>query len=59
MSEQSGEDGDYTIVECEGRIMTTYNGEEREWDVGAFPYRLIQENDEWRMCGYHEMTSGR
>ncbi len=51
---QNGQDGEYTLVECEGKIVTVYNGETREWDLGAFPYRLLQEDGEWRMCGYHE-----
>lgn len=49
---QTGEDGAFTVVECEGTIVTVYNGETREWDLGAFPYRLLQEDGEWKMCGY-------
>lgn len=44
-----GEDGDFTLVTCEGKIVTTYNGETREWPLGT--YRLKQEDDEWKMCG--------
>ena len=43
------EDGDYTLVSCDGRIVTTYNGETREWELGT--YRLLQEDGEWKMCG--------
>jgi hypothetical protein len=46
--------GDYSLVECQGIITTVYNGERREWDLGAFPYKLRKEDGEWRMCGYYE-----
>jgi hypothetical protein len=52
--QQTGQDGDYILIECQGQIVTVYNGETREWDLGAFPYRLIQEDGEWKMCGYAE-----
>jgi hypothetical protein len=43
-----------TRVNCEGQITTVYNGETREWNLGAFPYRLVQEDGEWKMCGYFD-----
>lgn len=46
---QEGEDGDYTLVTCEGKIVTTYNGETREWELGT--YQLLQEDGEWKFCG--------
>lgn len=46
-------------VECEGQITTVYNGETRQWDLGAFPYRLVQEDGEWKMCGYFDEDGGR
>ncbi len=50
--ERDGEDGNYTLVACEGVIVTTYNGETREWPIGT--YRLIQDDGEWRICGEAE-----
>jgi hypothetical protein len=50
--QQSAESDGSTLVECEGVISTVYNGEIREWDLGAFSYQLRQEGGEWRMCGY-------
>ncbi len=55
--QEAGQDGAFTVVECEGTIVTVYNGETREWDLGAFPYRLLQEDGEWKMCGYAEAGS--
>ena len=50
--EKNGEDSDYTLVSCEGKIVTTYNGETREWEINT--YHLIQEDDEWKICGEAE-----
>lgn len=50
----NGEAGDFTLVECSGKIHTVYNGETREWDLGIYPYQVSQVDGEWRMCGYHE-----
>jgi hypothetical protein len=47
--QQNGEQDGFTVVTCEGKMTTTYNGETREWPLGA--YRLRQEDGEWRMCG--------
>jgi hypothetical protein len=46
------EDGDYTLVSCEGQIITSYNGENRTWELGS--YRMKQEDGEWKMCGEAE-----
>ena len=43
------QDGDYTLVTCDGQIITSYNGENREWELGS--YRMKQEDGEWKMCG--------
>jgi hypothetical protein len=42
-------DGDFTLVKCDGKIITSYNGENREWELGSF--RMTQEDGEWKMCG--------
>lgn len=47
--QQNGTDGDFTLVTCGGSIVTTYNGENREWALGT--YRMAQEDGEWKMCG--------
>lgn len=47
--EPAGEDMGYQIVQCQGRIVVVYQGEER-----AFPltrYRVVQAANAWRMCG--------
>ncbi len=42
-------DGDYTIIECTGLILASYQGEVNEFEVGS--YRAIQEDGEWKVCG--------
>jgi hypothetical protein len=42
-------DAAYQIVQCQGRIVVTYQGEQRELPLGR--YRLVLEGDSWRVCG--------
>ena len=48
----SGKDGDYTLVACTGKIVANYNGENQEIDLSQRIYKAIQEDGQWRMCGY-------
>jgi hypothetical protein len=48
----SGGDGSSTLVTCQGKIVTTYQGEARQWAVGDHPFKVVQDDGEWRMCGY-------
>jgi len=48
----SGSDGDSTLVTCQGKIVTTYQGEARQWNVGDHPFKVTQQDGQWRMCGY-------
>jgi hypothetical protein len=41
-----------TAVTCTGKIVTTYQGEAREWSVSDHPYLAVEQDGEWRMCGY-------
>lgn len=50
--QQSGTDGQFTIVACQGKMVTTYAGETRDWDLGARALKMIQEDGAWKMCGY-------
>jgi hypothetical protein len=47
--ESVGEDAGYQIVQCQGRIVVVYQGEQRAFPLGR--YRVIQEDNAWRMCG--------
>src|SRR5258706_5873116 len=48
---QSGQEGDFTIVKCTGKIVTTYGGESREWPLDKSNYKAIKEDGQWKMCG--------
>ena len=49
---QSGSDGEKALVSCEGKIVTSYNGEASEIPLGSRTYELIQSSGEWQVCGY-------
>jgi len=40
-------------VNCTGKIVTTYDTEQRDFDLSVQTYTVQQENGEWRVCGYH------
>ncbi len=48
----AGSSGNATLVSCSGKIVTSYNGESRNWSVSDHQYKVVQEQGEWRMCGY-------
>lgn len=48
----SAADSTKSIVTCTGRILTSYNGESREWRLDERPFSAVLEGGEWRMCGY-------
>ena len=52
MCQVSGSDGSDTLVTCQGQIVTTYQGEARQWTVGDHPFKVVQQEGQWRMCGY-------
>jgi hypothetical protein len=39
-------------VACQGKIVTTYAGETRNWDLAARSFKLVKEDGQWKMCGY-------
>ena len=48
----TGTFNDMTIVECTGKIVYEYNGEQNERELGNF--LVAQENGDWKMCGEAE-----
>ena len=50
--QESGQDGNATLVSCSGKIKASYNGENQEIDLSSRTYRAVQEGSDWRMCGY-------
>jgi hypothetical protein len=50
--EVSGTADGNTLVKCAGKIVTSYNGETREWALDENLFVLSPEGGEWRVCGY-------
>jgi hypothetical protein len=50
--EISGQEGDYTLVDCRGIIVANYGAEVLEIDLKERTFQVLQEGGEWRMCGY-------
>lgn len=50
--QNSGVEGSNAFVACQGKIITSYDGEQREIDLAERQFKLTQEGGEWRMCGY-------
>lgn len=47
-----GTEGEAALVTCSGKIVTTYNGEGRDWPLEDFTFKVSDDDGEWRMCGY-------
>lgn len=47
-----GSDNGATLVACSGKIVTSYNGESRDWSVSDKQFKVVQDHGDWRMCGY-------
>ena len=47
----SGDDSTASVA-CQGKIVTAYNGETREWPLAGREFQLVRQDGEWRMCGY-------
>jgi hypothetical protein len=49
--EQTGTDGNATLVLCNGKIIATYDTEDQELDLSVRTYQVVQEGGEWLVCG--------
>jgi hypothetical protein len=47
-----GTDGDTTLVVCQGKILTTYNGEDTELELSVRTYQVVEQGGESLVCGY-------
>jgi len=48
----NGDEGDYTLVSCSGKLIANYGNEILEIDLEDRIYLAANEGGEWRMCGY-------
>ena len=49
---EAGTENGQTLVTCQGKILTSYQGEAREFDLSRWTYQVAQEGGDWRVCGY-------
>jgi hypothetical protein len=49
---ESGNDANASFVTCQGKIITNYGAEVREFNLADRAFKLQQENNAWRVCGY-------
>jgi len=49
---ETAQEGETTLVACTGSLIANYNGEDQEIDLADRTYVAVQEDGEWRMCGY-------
>jgi len=49
---KTGVDGDYSLVNCTGKIIATYNGEDQNFDLSTRNYKVMNNNGEYLVCGY-------
>jgi len=47
-----GMEGDFTLVNCKGKIIATYNGENQDIDLSSRNYKVSKQDDEFLVCGY-------
>lgn len=49
---ESASDGEFTQVDCEGKLIANYGGELQDIDLSVRTYLAVREGGEWKMCGY-------
>jgi hypothetical protein len=50
---QSGSaSGTTTPVNCQGKMIATYNGEDQTLDIAARTYQVVQQGGDYLVCGY-------
>jgi hypothetical protein len=48
----TGVEGDYSLVNCTGKIVATYNGEDQNIELSPRIYKVVRQNGEYLVCGY-------
>ena len=49
--QQSGTDGSTALVNCKGKMILSYNGENQELDLSTRTYKVVEQNGNWLVCG--------
>lgn len=48
----TGDQGDLTVVDCDGVLIANYGGEDQTIELGDRSYLAVAEDGVWKMCGY-------
>lgn len=49
--QQAGADGEFTLVNCAGKMILSYNGENQELDLSTRTYQVVEQGGDWLVCG--------
>ena len=49
--QQSGTEGELALVDCEGKMILSYNGENQELDLSTRTYQVMEQGGDWLVCG--------
>lgn len=49
--QETGKDGDNTLVHCDGKMILSYNGENQELDLSTRTYQVVEQGGDWLVCG--------
>ncbi|KAF0107336.1 MAG: hypothetical protein FD146_1814 [Anaerolineaceae bacterium] len=49
---EAGTDGAYTLVDCQGNIVVSYDGEDQAIDLSLRTYQVVEQGGEYLVCGY-------
>jgi hypothetical protein len=47
----TGTVGSTSKVDCQGKLLATYNGEDQSLDLAARSYTVVQQGEEYLVCG--------
>jgi PBP1b-binding outer membrane lipoprotein LpoB len=50
--EEAGTDGIYTLVNCQGNIILSYDSEDQAIDLSLRTYQVVEQGGEYLICNY-------
>lgn len=49
--QQTGADRDTALVDCQGKMLLSYNGEPQELNLSTRTYEVVEQGGDWLVCG--------
>ena len=49
--QETGTDGETTLVHCDGKMILSYDGENQELDLSTRTYQVVEQGGDWLVCG--------